>query len=86
MTADVSLQALWFNKGIASYFFREQAYNTLEDLVERVGGRESSAAFDDLEARIDEVYNSLDDFEEDCYSYGTEDLLEALGYETEREY
>ena len=33
MLAEVTLQALYFNKGIASFFFREQAYRELERLV-----------------------------------------------------
>ena len=80
MTADVSLQALWFNKGIASFFFRDQAYDKLEDLVTRVGGRNSQQAFEELEERIEEVYPDLDSFEESCYSESVEDILDYLGY------
>ena len=80
MLADVTLQALYYNKGVAKFFFREQAYETLEDLVDRAGGRESLAAFDELEARIEDVFQNLDDFEDACYNYGTEDILNELGY------
>lgn len=78
MLAEVTLQALYFNKGIASFFFREQAYRELERLVKNVGyGQE---AFDELESRIEQAYENLDDFEEDCYNLSQEELLEILGY------
>ena len=86
MTAEVTLSNLWWNKGLAGFYFRVQAYDTLEDLVNRIGGQEDQNAFYDLEERIDEVYSSVDDFEEDCYSCSVEDLLETLGYETNEEY
>ena len=78
MKADVTLQALYFNKGIAKFFFREQAYNTLEQLVRLFGY--GSEAFDELEARVEEVYWDLDSFEEDCYNLSAEDVAEVLGY------
>ena len=78
MKADVTLQALYFNKGIAKFFFREQAYNTLEQLVRLFGY--DSEAFDELEARVEEVYQDLDLFEEDCYDLSAEDVAEVLGY------
>ena len=80
MTAEVTLSNLWWNKGIAGFFFREQAMNTLEELVTAVGGRSSQDAFDDLEERIEMIYPDVDSFEEDCYSESLDYLMENLGY------
>ena len=78
MLADVTLQALYWNKGVASFFFREQAYRELESLVKNVGYEQE--AFDELESRVEQAYENLDDFEDDCYNLSQEELLEILGY------
>ena len=78
MLADVTLQALYWNKGVASYFFREQAYRELERIVKRVGYGPDE--FDELESRVEQTYANLDDFEEDCYNLQTDEILEILGY------
>lgn len=78
MKADVTLQALYFNKGVAKFFFRDKAYKTLEELVRLVGN--GSYEFDQLEAAVEEVYNDLDWFEEDCYNLSAEEVAQVLGY------
>lgn len=83
MTADVSLSQLWFNPSLMNFFFRTQAQNTLEELVDRVNGRNDQNAFYELEELIDQNYSDLDDFEEECYNSSVDEILEALGYEYE---
>lgn len=78
MKADVTLQALYFNKGVAQYFFREQAYREFEKLVKTV--MDITGDFDELESRIEEMYSDVDEFEEDCYSLQLDELLYNLGY------
>ena len=77
---DITLSNIWWNGGLRGYFFRSQAEETLEELVDAVNGRNSKAAFDELEERIEDTYSYLDDFEEDCYRESVETLLENLGY------
>lgn len=79
MKADVTLQNLYWNKGVGTFFFRGQAYRELENLVHAVG--DGAAAFDELEERVEQVYDNVDDFEEDCYNLSLEEILENLGYE-----
>lgn len=79
MKADVTLSNLYWNKGVASFFFREQAYKELERLVDMVG--HGDAEMTELEDRIESVYENLDDFEEDCYNASVEELMDILGYE-----
>ena len=83
--SDITLSNIWWNGGIRGFFFRDQAVDTLEELVDAVGGRANPDAFAELESRIESEYNSVEDFEEDCYSSSVEDLLENLGYEVEDE-
>lgn len=81
MVASITLEQLWFNHTILDFFFRKQARETLEELVERVGGRKSEEKFNELAERIEDVYvGDLDVFEEDCYNASVEQLMDALGY------
>lgn len=81
MKADVTLQAIYFNTGVGKFFFREQAYKELENLVKAVGV--GSEAFDELEEAIESCYENIDDFEEDCYNLQLEELLQILGYSSD---
>lgn len=78
MKAEVTLQSLYFNKGVAQYFFREQAYREFENLVKTV--MDITGDFDELESRIEEIYSDVDALEEDCYSLQLDELLYNLGY------
>ena len=35
MKAEVTISNIYWNKGLSNFFFRDQAYNTLEELVKR---------------------------------------------------
>ena len=81
MVASITLEQLWFNTTILDFFFRKQARETLEELVERVGGRKSEAKFNELAERIEDVYvGDLDVFEEDCYNNSVLEIMETLEY------
>ena len=79
MTANVSLQQIYFNPTILDFFFRKQARNTFEELINRAGN--SPTAFQELEDAIEGYYMSLEDFEEDCYNLSAEEILDSLEVE-----
>ena len=81
MKANVSLQSLWFNTNLLNFFFRKQAQETLQDLIDSVHGREDEKRFQELSDRIEDVYgDDLDGFEEDCYNLSWEEIKSNLGY------
>lgn len=87
MKVDVTLQNLYFNKGLAKFCFRPQAYKTFEDLVQ-FALSQFSGTFDqrlnELEFALNEYYQEdFDSFEEDCYSLSIEEILENIGYSVE---
>lgn len=82
MKAEVTMSQIWFNKSLSSFFFREQAYKTLEELVERStqSGRETIDALEDATYDMD-----IDDVEETFYSESVEYCAEEFGIELEDE-
>ena len=82
MVARLTLSQVWFNKGLLSFFFREQSVKTLEELLNR-----STFSWDDTFAFIDENEEDLDldDFEEDCYNLSVDELAERYNVALEDE-
>ena len=82
MKAEVTISNIYWNKSLSNFFFREQAYETLEDLVERstMSGEATLSALDDGTEDMD-----IDDVEEMFYSYGTDYIAEDFGIELEDE-
>lgn len=81
MKTEVSLSKLYFDPKFSKYFFRNQSYRTFEDLVEAVNGDKEEASFNELVGAIENSYDTLDDFEADCYDLSVDEILENLGYE-----
>ena len=80
MNASVTLKQIWFNKTLSYFFFRQQAMDTFEAIVELVGVGEEK--FNVLSERIEDAYShDLDAFEEDCYNRYAEEIVCDLGYE-----
>lgn len=82
---EVTLSNIWWNGGLRGFLFRDQATETLEELVSAVGGDGDPNLFSELEDRIEQNYADVEDFEEDCYSESVEYLLKNLGYDVEDE-
>ena len=82
MKAEVTMSQIWFNKSLSDFFFREQAYNTLEELVKRsaMNGQDTLDALDDATEDMD-----IDDVEETFYSESVEYCAEEFGIELEDE-
>lgn len=82
MKAEVTITNIYWNKGLSNFFFRDQAYRTLEDLVARstMSGAATLAALDDFTEDMD-----IDNVEEMFYSYGTDYIAEDAGIELENQ-
>ena len=82
MKAEVTMSQIWFNNSLRDFFFREQSYKTLEELVSRsaMSGRETIDALEDATEDMD-----IDDVEEMFYSESVEYCAEEFGIELEDE-
>lgn len=76
MKAKVYISNIYWNKGLASFCFREQAYERLEDFVRRsdMSGEEVLNLLDEVTEDMD-----LDDVEEMFYNDYVEDIAEEFG-------
>ena len=82
MKAEVTISNIYWNKGLSNFFFRDQAYKTLEELVTRstMSGQDTLDALDDATDGVD-----IDDVEEMFYDESVEYCAEELGIEIESE-
>lgn len=83
MKAIVTISEIYWNKNsLGSFFFRDQAYTTLESLVERssMSGQETLDALNEATDDMD-----INDVEEMFYSYSVEDLANEFDIELEEE-
>ena len=80
MKAEITIHNIYWNKGLSDFFFREQAYKTLEELVRRsaMSGQDTLDALDDATEDMD-----IDDVEETFYSESVEYCAEEFGIELE---
>ena len=82
MKAEVTIINIWWNKGLSNFFFREQAYKTLEKLVARSTASEAKTLQDIDDATED---MDIDDVEEMFYSESVEYCADEFGIELEEE-
>ena len=82
MKAEVTIEQVWLNKSLSDFFFRDQAYNTLEELVARssMGDLDTIYHLNDATEDMD-----IDDVEEMFYSESVEYCAEEFGIELEEE-
>ena len=78
MKAKVYLSNIYWNKGLSSYFFREQAMKTLEELVGR-RNCEGDAFLNLLDELTEDM--DVDDVEEMFYNDSVEEIAEYFGFE-----
>lgn len=76
------MSQIWFNKSLSDFFFREQAYKKLEELVGRstMSGQDTLDALDDATEDMD-----IDEVEEMFYSESVECCAEEFCIELEDE-
>lgn len=82
MVANITISNIRWNNGLRNFFFRDQAYNTLEELIEK-----STMDEDDVLEAIESQteYEDIDDVEEDFYSLSVEELAEQYDIELQEE-
>ena len=82
MKAEVTISNIYWNKSLSDFFFRDQAYNTLEELVKRstMSEQDTLDALDDATEDMD-----IDDVEETFYSESVDYCAEEFGIELEEE-
>lgn len=82
MKAEVTISNIYWNEGLSNFFFREQAYKTLEELVTRstMSGQDTLDALDEATDDMD-----IDDVEETFYSESVEYCAEEFDIELEEE-
>ena len=82
MKAEVTISNIYWNKSLSNFFFRDQAYETLEELVKRsaMNGQDTLDALDDATEDM-----SIDDVEEIFYSESVDYCAEEFGIELEEE-
>lgn len=82
MKAEVTISNIYWNKSLSNFFFRDQAYETLEELLKRsaMNGQDTLDALDDATEDM-----SIDDVEETFYSESVEYCAEEFGIELEDE-
>lgn len=80
MKAEVTISNIYWNKGLSNFFFRDQAYETLEELVTRstMSGPDTLDALDEATDDMD-----IDDVEETFYSESVEYCADEFGIELE---
>ena len=80
MTAKVTISEIYWNKGLANFFFRDQAYETLENLIAHATdiGNVVLAKLDALTEGED-----IDDVEENFYGESVATLAEMYDIELE---
>ena len=80
MKAEVTISNIYWNKSLSNFFFREQAYKTLEELVKRstMSGQDTLDALDEATDDMD-----VDDVEEMFYSESVEYCANEFGIELE---
>ena len=82
MKAEVTISNIYWNNSLSDFFFRDQAYETLEELVKRsaMNGQDTLDALDDATEDMD-----IGDVEETFYSESVEHCADELGIELEDE-
>lgn len=83
MKAEVTISEIYWNKvGVGGFFFRDQAYEALVELVERstMTGEETLRELNDKTEDM-----NIDAVEEDFYTLSLEELAEEFDIELEEE-
>lgn len=82
MKAEVTISNIYWNNSLSDFFFRDQAYNTLEELIKRSAMNEQDT-LDALDNATEDM--DIDDVEETFYSESVEYCAEEFGIELEEE-
>lgn len=82
MTANISVDLIWWNRDLADYFFRDKSMHTLEQLVSRAKD-DTCAVLDAIDEQTEDA--DIDDVEEDFYQLSVEELADLYSIELDDE-
>ena len=80
MKAELTIKQLYYNSSMMNFFFRTQAENTFNELIEKC-----TESNDEIFNAIENYSDDLDDVEEMFYNDSIEEIAEALGLTIEEE-
>ena len=80
MKAELTIKQLYYNASIMNFFFRTQAENTFNELIEKC-----TESNDEIFNAMENYSDDLDDVEEMFYNDSIEEIAEALGLTIEEE-
>ena len=80
MKAELTIKQLYYNASIMNFFFRTQAENTFNELIEKC-----TESNDKIFNAIENYSDDLDEVEEMFYNDSIEEIAEALGLTIEEE-
>lgn len=78
MKADITIKQLYYNSSIMNFFFRTQAENTFNELLEKC-----TESNDEIFNAIENYSDDLDDVEEMFYNDSVEEIANELGLSIE---
>ena len=73
MKAEITLSNCYYNKSLMNFFFRSQAVQTLEELLNEV-----EEDIKQISNNVEDYTNDLDELEELLYNESVEDIIEIL--------
>lgn len=79
MKANVTFLQVYFNKSLSNFFFRTQAVETMDELLDRASDRRKAVEL--LNDYCDNNFEDLDELEELLYNDSVEDIAELVGIE-----
>ena len=80
MKAELTIKQLYYNSSIMNFFFRTQAENTFNELIEKC-----TESNDEIFNAVENYSDYLDEVEEMFYNDSIEEIAEALGLTIEEE-
>lgn len=83
MNVQISLSEIYYNYGLRNFLMREQAYNTLNELISKNG--DECFVLNRIDEYADDFGCDFDEIEEMFYNDDVEDLAETFGLELRQE-
>lgn len=83
MKTEITFNQLYWNQSLMDFFFRDQAENTLDELLDKAKDRQN--AIESIEAYCEANDVELDDLEESFYNDSVEELAEMFCIELDEE-
>ena len=77
MNVQIALSEIYYNYGLRNFLMREQAYNTLNELISKNG--DEDFVLNRIDEYADECGSDVDEIEEMLYSDDIEEIAETLG-------